>query len=86
MLPSLIFKCNEVWQQLSFCFVTFLQESNVFSSLCHNAKDDHELQSSLREKLKLQDAADVIFSPTVEFEDVDIDGEIDPALKEEIDR
>ncbi|XP_061968820.1 SKP1-like protein 21 isoform X1 [Populus nigra] len=62
------------------------KESNAFSSLCHNAKDDHELQSSLREKLKLQDAADVIFSPTVEFEDVDIDGEIDPALKEEIDR
>jgi S-phase kinase-associated protein 1 len=63
-----------------------LQESNVFSSLCHNSKDDQELQSSLREKLNLQDAADVIFSPTVEFEDVDIDGEIDPALKEEIDR
>uniref|UniRef100_A0A3N7EJ53 SKP1 component dimerisation domain-containing protein n=2 Tax=Populus trichocarpa TaxID=3694 RepID=A0A3N7EJ53_POPTR len=62
------------------------KESNVFSSLCHNSKDDHELQSSLREKLNLQDAADVIFSPTVEFEDVDIDGEIDPALKEEIDR
>ena len=63
-----------------------MQESNVFSSLCHNAKDDLELQSSLKETLKLQDAADVIFSPTVEFEDVDIDGEIDPALKEEIDR
>ncbi|KAJ6955382.1 hypothetical protein NC652_006723 [Populus alba x Populus x berolinensis] len=61
------------------------KESNVFSSLCHNAKDDLELQSSLRETLKLQDVADVIFSPTVEFEDVDIDGEIDPALKEEID-
>jgi S-phase kinase-associated protein 1 len=63
-----------------------LQESNVFSSLCHNAKDDHELQSSLGETLKLQDAADEIFSPTVDFEDVDNDGEIDPALKEEIDR
>jgi len=47
---------------------------------------DHELQSSLSEKLKLQDAAGEIFAPTVEFDDVDIDDEIDPALKEEIDR
>ena len=47
---------------------------------------DHELQSSLSEKLKLQDVAGEIFAPTVEFDDVDIDDEIDPALKEEIDR
>ncbi|KAJ6972336.1 hypothetical protein NC653_032804 [Populus alba x Populus x berolinensis] len=62
------------------------KESNAASSLCHNAEVDHELQSSLSEKLKLQDAAGEIFAPTVEFDDVDIDDEIDPALKEEIDR
>lgn len=86
MFPSLIFKWNEGQQYLSFCFVTFWQESNAFSSLCHNAKFGHELQSSLSETLKLQDVADVIFAPTAGLEDVDIDDEIDPALKEEIDR
>ncbi|KAG6748112.1 hypothetical protein POTOM_048013 [Populus tomentosa] len=65
---------------------THKKESNAASSLCHNAEVDHELQSSLGEKLKLQDVAGEIFAPTVEFDDVDIDDEIDPALKEEIDR
>uniref|UniRef100_A0A6N2LBD7 SKP1 component dimerisation domain-containing protein n=1 Tax=Salix viminalis TaxID=40686 RepID=A0A6N2LBD7_SALVM len=64
----------------------YKKESNAFSSLCHNAKFGHELQSSLSETLKLQDVADVIFAPTAGFEDVDIDDEIDLALKEEIDR
>uniref|UniRef100_A0A6M2EHP7 SKP1 component dimerisation domain-containing protein n=1 Tax=Populus davidiana TaxID=266767 RepID=A0A6M2EHP7_9ROSI len=67
-------------------FEMYKKESNAASSLCHNAEVDHELQSSLSEKLKLQDAAGEIFAPTVEFDDVDIDDEIDPALKEEIDR
>ncbi|CAK7348875.1 unnamed protein product [Dovyalis caffra] len=61
------------------------KESNAVSSLCHNAEVDHELQSSLSETLRLQDAAE-IFAPTVEFDEVDNDDEIDPALKEEIDR
>ncbi|KAJ6872842.1 hypothetical protein NC651_031845 [Populus alba x Populus x berolinensis] len=67
-------------------FEMYKKESSAASSLCHNAEVDHELQSSLSEKLKLQDAAGEIFAPTVEFDDVDIDDEIDPALKEEIDR
>ena len=47
---------------------------------------DQKLKSSLSETLELQDAADEVFAPTEEFDDVDIDDEIDPALKEEIDR
>ncbi|KAF9687832.1 hypothetical protein SADUNF_Sadunf02G0134100 [Salix dunnii] len=65
------------------CAPMYKKDSNAFSSLCHNAKVGHELQSSLSETLKLQDVTDMIFAPTVGFEDVD---EIDPALKEEIDR
>uniref|UniRef100_A0A6N2MG40 SKP1 component dimerisation domain-containing protein n=1 Tax=Salix viminalis TaxID=40686 RepID=A0A6N2MG40_SALVM len=65
---------------------THKKESNTVSSLCHNVGVDQKLKSSLGETLKLQDAADEVFAPTVEFDDVDIDDEIDPALKEEIDR
>ncbi|KAG5231364.1 SKP1 protein [Salix suchowensis] len=65
---------------------THKKESNTVSSLCHNVRVDQKLKSSLGETLKLQDAADEVFAPTVEFDDVDNDDEIDPALKEEIDR
>ncbi|KAJ6328650.1 hypothetical protein OIU77_010355 [Salix suchowensis] len=65
---------------------THKKESNTVSSLCHNVGVDQKLKSSLGETLKLQDAADEVFAPTVEFDDVDNDDEIDPALKEEIDR
>ena len=34
----------------------------------------------------LQDSASVTFSPKLEFDDGDIDDELDPAMKEELDR
>ena len=36
--------------------------------------------------LKLQDSATVSFSPKLEFDDVDIDDDFDPAMKEKVDR
>lgn len=35
---------------------------------------------------KLQDSTTVSFSPKHEFDDLDIDDDLDPAMKEELDR
>ncbi|CAN0884201.1 SKP1-like protein 21 [Linum grandiflorum] len=49
----------------------------------HTDVDDNETQS---ETSRLQDAEDEVVARKVELDDVDIDDEIDPALKEKIDR
>ncbi|KDP28618.1 hypothetical protein JCGZ_14389 [Jatropha curcas] len=54
--------------------------SDGLNSLFHSAEVDNEFQSSTSNMSKLQGA------PKVEFDGVDIDDEIDPALKEKIDR
>ncbi|CAI0472200.1 unnamed protein product [Linum tenue] len=53
---------------------------------CLGTGGDNESHSTLSETSKLQDVEDDIFYHKVELDDVDIDDEIDPALKEEIDR
>ncbi|CAI0470341.1 unnamed protein product [Linum tenue] len=56
------------------------------STSIDHARGDNESHSTLSETSKLQDVEDDIFYHKVELDDVDIDDEIDPALKEEIDR
>ncbi|CAL1379615.1 unnamed protein product [Linum trigynum] len=62
------------------------KDSNGLGCLGHTTGGDNESHSTLSETSKLQDIEDDIFDQKVEFDDVDIDDEIDPALKEEIDR
>uniref|UniRef100_A0A5B6ZP34 Putative SKP1-like protein 21 isoform 2 n=1 Tax=Davidia involucrata TaxID=16924 RepID=A0A5B6ZP34_DAVIN len=61
-------------------------ESNGLDSLCHNAKSCDNVPPNIGETLKLQDVEDDSFALEDEFDDGDIDDEIDPALKEKIDR
>ncbi|OMO71776.1 SKP1 component [Corchorus olitorius] len=53
---------------------------------CSQGNIDHVLVPSPSKTAELQDSAAVIFSPKVEFDDADMDDDIDPAMKEEIDR
>lgn len=62
-----------------------LQDSNGLNFLCHRAEVD-KLRPHPGETSKLPDVEDDAFAHKVEFDDGDIDDEIDPALKEEIDR
>ncbi|CAI0424896.1 unnamed protein product [Linum tenue] len=62
------------------------KDSNGLGCLGHTTGGDNESHSTLSETSKLQDIEDDIFDHKVELDDVDIDDEIDPALKEEIDR
>ncbi|KAJ9171392.1 hypothetical protein P3X46_014769 [Hevea brasiliensis] len=66
--------------------VTHDKDSKVLNSLFHSAEVNDEFQPSTSEMPKLRGAENDIFTPKVEFGDVDIDDEIDPALKEKIDR
>ncbi|KAA8539933.1 hypothetical protein F0562_026625 [Nyssa sinensis] len=60
------------------------KELNGLPSACQNGEvDDVPSQSKT---LNLQDSASVPFSPKLEFDDGDIDDELDPAMKEELDR
>ncbi|CAN0884215.1 SKP1-like protein 20 [Linum grandiflorum] len=59
------------------------KESSKFGYSGHTDVDDNETQS---ETSRLQDAEDEVVARKVELDDVDIDDEIDPALKEKIDR
>uniref|UniRef100_A0A5B6ZKN2 Putative SKP1-like protein 21 isoform 2 n=1 Tax=Davidia involucrata TaxID=16924 RepID=A0A5B6ZKN2_DAVIN len=62
------------------------KESNGLDSIRLNAKIHDHVLHSMGETLKLQDVEDDSFAPEDEFDDGDIDDEIDPALKEKIDR
>lgn len=59
---------------------THKKEENCITSSCHTAEDGNKIRSSLGEESNLPDMEDDIFAHG------DIDDEIDPALKEEIDR
>ncbi|KAG6715510.1 hypothetical protein I3842_05G256700 [Carya illinoinensis] len=56
------------------------------SSACHVGELSNGLLASSSTCSKLQDSAVTSFSPNVEFDDGDIDDDIDPAMKEELDR
>lgn len=61
------------------------KDSNGLNFACHSAEVD-KLRPHLGETSKLLDVEDDDFAHKVEFDDGDIDDEIDPALKEKIDR
>lgn len=60
------------------------QESNCPTYSCLNG-DTGDVPSPSKPS-ELQDSASVKFSPKLDFDDGDIDDELDPAMKEEIDR
>ncbi|GKU96748.1 hypothetical protein SLEP1_g9949 [Rubroshorea leprosula] len=62
------------------------KEPKGISSQSHNTELGKKLQPSHGDTSNLQDVENDIFSNKNEFDDGDIDDEIDPALKEEIDR
>ncbi|XP_059435235.1 SKP1-like protein 21 isoform X2 [Corylus avellana] len=55
-------------------------------SACHEDEVNNVVLASPSTSSKLQDSAVVTFSPKLEFEDGDIDDDLDPAMKEELDR
>lgn len=59
------------------------QESNCPTSSCLNG-DTGDVVSPLPSDMQV--SASVKFSPKLDFDDGDIDDELDPAMKEEIDR
>ncbi|XP_065859597.1 SKP1-like protein 21 isoform X2 [Euphorbia lathyris] len=61
------------------------EEANGLNSLCHTAEIDNESRSTTSAAPNSH-TNDGIFSPRPEFDDVEVDDEIDPALKEQIDR
>ncbi|CAN1308890.1 SKP1-like protein 21 [Linum perenne] len=61
-------------------------DSNGSGYLGHSTAGNNESHSTVSETSKLQDVEDDIFYRKVELDDVDMDDEIDPALKEKIDR
>ncbi|CAN1237211.1 SKP1-like protein 20 [Linum grandiflorum] len=62
------------------------KDSNGSGYLGHSTAPDNESHSTMSETSKLQDIEDDIFYRKLELDDVDMDDEIDPALKEKIDR
>ncbi|XP_031275826.1 SKP1-like protein 21 isoform X2 [Pistacia vera] len=65
---------------------THKQESNGLNSLCPCAEAGNEFRPDQGETSNMQDVEDDIFARKSEFDDGDVDDEIDPALKEKIDR
>ncbi|KAF8380220.1 hypothetical protein HHK36_027702 [Tetracentron sinense] len=61
-------------------------KSDILSSVCCNGDVNNALMQSLGKTSKVQDVANDTFAPEVEFDDGDIDDELDPAMKEELDR
>ncbi|GAY51504.1 hypothetical protein CUMW_134670 [Citrus unshiu] len=62
------------------------QESNGLNFVCHSAEVGNKFSTDLGETSNMQNMEDGIFVRKVDFDDVDIDDEIDPALKEKLDR
>lgn len=58
----------------------------MHDSACHDGEGNNGLLASASTSSKLQDSAAVTFSPKLEFDDGDIDDDLDPAMKEELDR
>ncbi|PON44181.1 S-phase kinase-associated protein 1-like [Trema orientale] len=59
------------------------KELDALSPPFHDGEDS---KASPSRASKLQDSTTVSFSPKLEFDDVDIDDDLDPAMKEELDR
>ncbi|KAA8520641.1 hypothetical protein F0562_014897 [Nyssa sinensis] len=62
------------------------EESNGLDSMHQNVTIHDHVLHNMVETLKLQDVEDDSFAPEDEFDEGDIDDEIDPAMQEKIDR
>ncbi|GAV79314.1 Skp1 domain-containing protein/Skp1_POZ domain-containing protein [Cephalotus follicularis] len=62
------------------------KELDALPSACNNGKANDILVPAPGKTSKLQDSAAVSFSPKLEFDDGDIDDDLDPAMREELDR
>ncbi|KAK9202319.1 hypothetical protein WN944_017529 [Citrus x changshan-huyou] len=62
------------------------QESNGLNFVCHSTEVGNKFSTDLGETSNMQNMEDGIFARKVDFDDVDMDDEIDPALKEKLDR
>ncbi|WRX19168.1 SKP1 component [Theobroma cacao] len=66
--------------------VNYNKELDAAPAACNQGNIDNILVPTRSKTSKLQDSSAVIFSPKMEFDDADIDDDIDPAMKEELDR
>ncbi|XVF09901.1 hypothetical protein REPUB_Repub07fG0136900 [Reevesia pubescens] len=66
--------------------VNYNQELDAAPAACNQGNIDNTLVSTRSKTSKLQDSSSVSFSTKVEFDDTDIDDDIDSAMKEELDR
>ncbi|XP_012090226.1 SKP1-like protein 21 isoform X2 [Jatropha curcas] len=62
------------------------KETDNHSSACHNGEVKDILAPSPSKTSKLQESDSATISPKIEFDDADIDDDLDPAMKEELDR
>ncbi|XP_022857156.1 SKP1-like protein 21 [Olea europaea var. sylvestris] len=62
------------------------KESNKMDSVCNNRMVRGNILPNLGNTTELLDTGNARFTPEEEFDDCDLDDDIDPALKEEIDR
>ncbi|XP_061352846.1 SKP1-like protein 21 isoform X2 [Gastrolobium bilobum] len=62
------------------------KEFNPLPSACHNGNFDNALEASASKHSRMQDHSAVNFSSKLEFIDGDLDDDLDPAMKEELDR
>ncbi|XP_020999187.1 SKP1-like protein 21 isoform X2 [Arachis duranensis] len=63
-----------------------LKELDSVPFACHNHNVDNALKASPSKHSQTQDLPPMSFSPKLEFIDGDLDDELDPAMKEELDR
>jgi hypothetical protein len=62
------------------------QESDTLPSVSPNDEVNDILAASPSKTSNFQDCSAVTFSPKLDFDDADIDDDLDPAMKEELDR
>ncbi|KAJ9139868.1 hypothetical protein P3X46_030563 [Hevea brasiliensis] len=62
------------------------KEMSTYPSACHNGEVNDNLVASTSTISKLQESGSSALSPKLDFDDADIDDDLDPAMKEELDR
>ena len=62
------------------------QELYVLHQTCHNGEIVNAITPSPLKTSEIQDCSTVTVSTKLDFDDGDIDDELDPAMKEELDR
>ncbi|XP_043806081.1 SKP1-like protein 21 isoform X2 [Manihot esculenta] len=65
---------------------THKKELDTCPSACHNGEIKDVLVASPSKTSNLQESGSAMLSPKIDFDDADIDDDLDPAMKEELDR